>query len=104
MIVGAAVLTVGLFCFAFTSSPHMNPWPQILSGLPIGFGIQAIILQALAYVIDVYLTNANSAISGTVVVRSLVGGTFPLFALRMYQQLHVSHMFSMLHSFIDQER
>lgn len=96
MIVGAVILTIGLFCFAWTSSPRINAWPQILSGLPIGFGVQAILLQSLAYVIDVYMTNANSAISGTVVVRSLIGGTFPLFAIRMYQQLHVSRSHSNL--------
>ena len=90
MIVGAVSLTVGLFWFAWTSMPSMNPWPQIVSGIPLGFGIQVISLQSLAYLIDIYLTSANSAVSGTVVVRSLVGGLFPLFALRFYETLHVS--------------
>lgn len=90
MIVGAASLTIGLFWFAWTSSPSINAWPQILSGIPTGFGIQVILLQALAYIIDIYLTSANSAISGTVIVRSLIGGLFPMFATRLYQRLHVS--------------
>lgn len=90
MIVGAVLLAIGLFWFAWTSSPSINPWPQILSGIPIGFGVQVILLQSLAYIIDIYLTKANSAISGTVMVRSLIGGLFPLFAIRLYQRLHVS--------------
>lgn len=90
MIVGSVWLTIGLFWFAWTSSPSITPWPQILSGVPLGFGIQVISLQSLAYLIDIYLTSANSAISGTVIVRSLVGGLFPLFAPLLYTKLQVS--------------
>ncbi|KXX79163.1 hypothetical protein MMYC01_201861 [Madurella mycetomatis] len=89
MIVGAVSLTVGLFWFAWTSSPALSPWPQILAGVPIGVGVQVILLQALAYLIDMYTTRAASAISGTMIVRSLIGGTFPLFAARIYYELGV---------------
>ncbi len=92
MIVGAVSLVIGLFWFAWTSSPSINAWPQIMSGIPIGFGVQVILLQSLAYIIDIYLTNANSAISGTIILRSLIGGLFPLFAIRLYQRLHVSQL------------
>ena len=90
MIVGACLLAVGLFWFAWTSSPALDPWPQIAAGVPIGFGVQVVLLQSLAYLIDIYTVNSNSAISGTVVVRSLIGGLFPLFAIPMYQRLGVS--------------
>lgn len=90
MIVGAISLVVGLFWFAWTSSPAISPWPQILAGIPIGIGVQVILLQSLAYLIDIYTTRAASAISGTMIVRSLIGGTFPLFAIRMYHKLGVS--------------
>ncbi|ERF72994.1 hypothetical protein EPUS_08851 [Endocarpon pusillum Z07020] len=89
MIVGACLLAVGLFWFAWASSPTMNPWPQIIAGVPIGIGVQVVLLQSLAYLIDIYTTNANSAISGTVIVRSLIGGGFPLFAVPMYQRFGV---------------
>lgn len=36
-----------------------------------GFDVQVVLLQSLAYIIDMCLTNANSAISGTVILRSL---------------------------------
>ncbi|KAL3429586.1 major facilitator superfamily domain-containing protein [Aspergillus tetrazonus] len=89
MIVGACLLPVGLFWFAATSSPSINAWPQIIAGIPTGFGLQVILLQSLAYLIDIYTTNANSAIAGTVVVRSLLGGVFPLLAIPMYRKLGV---------------
>ena len=89
MIVGGILLTVGLFWFAWTSSPNISPWPQILAGVPVGIGFQVVLLQSLAYIVDIYTTNANSAISGTVIVRSLVGGCFPLFAIPMYQRFGV---------------
>lgn len=92
MIVGAALLVIGLFSFAWASSPSINAWPQIMSGIPIGFGVQVILLQSLAYLIDIYLTNANSAISGTIIVRSLIGGLFPFFAIRLYHRLDVSRL------------
>lgn len=89
MIVGACLLAVGLFWFAWTSAPTMSPWPQILAGVPIGFGVQVVLLQSLVYLIDIYTTNANSAISGTIIVRSLIGGVFPLFAIPMYRRFGV---------------
>jgi hypothetical protein len=90
MIVGGAILPLGLFCFAATSSPDVSAWPQILSGGLIGAGIQIVTLQSLAYVLDIYTVNANSAIAGTVIVRSILGGFLPLLAVPMYGQLGVS--------------
>lgn len=90
MIVGAGLFTIGLLWFALASSPRIKPWSQVVAGLPIGMGMQAVLLQSITYLIDIYTVNANSAISGTVIVRSIVGGTFPLFALSMYQRLGVS--------------
>jgi DHA1 family multidrug resistance protein-like MFS transporter len=89
MIVGAAALPIGLFWFSWSSSPAVSPWPQIIAGVPIGVGVQVILLQSLTYLIDIYSTNAASAISSTMIVRSLIGGTFPLFAFRLYGALGV---------------
>ena len=89
MIIGAAFLPIGCFWYAWTSSPNINPWPQILAGVPIGAGLQIVFLQGLAYIIDVYLINANSALSSNVIVRSLVGAGFVMFAAPMYHSLGV---------------
>lgn len=74
MIIGSFMLPAGLFWFAWTYSPNISPWPQIIAGIPIGAGIQMIFLQGLVYIIDVYLWNANSALAGNTFVRSWVGG------------------------------
>lgn len=89
MIIGAILLPVGLFWFAWTSDPHISWVPQVLAGVPIGAGVQMIFLQGLSYIIDVYLMHANSAIAANTLVRSLTGGGFPLFAVGMYHTLGV---------------
>lgn len=115
MIVGAFVFPVGIFWFAWTSFPTINVWPQIISGVPIGFGIMAIYLQGLAYLVDVYTINANSAISANGIVRykappffapasdanntyfrSIVAAGFVMFATPMYNNLGVQWATSVL--------
>lgn len=44
---GSILLVIGCFWFAWTSFPSINPWPQIISGIPIGAGIYLIYLQVL---------------------------------------------------------
>ena len=43
MMVGGVVLVIGLFWFAWTSQPSVNPWPQIISGVFIGCGVSLIL-------------------------------------------------------------
>jgi DHA1 family multidrug resistance protein-like MFS transporter len=38
MILGAFILPIGLFWFAWTSSPHITWVPQVIAGVPIGMG------------------------------------------------------------------
>lgn len=49
-----------------------------------------IFLQGLTYLIDVYLANANSAISANVFVRSWFAAGLTMFATPMYHKLGVS--------------
>jgi MFS transporter, DHA1 family, multidrug resistance protein len=101
MIVGAGLLPFGLFWFASVSSPTITAWPQIIAGVPIGAGIQIISLQCLAYTVDIYSVDANSAISGTIIVRSLIGGLFPLFAIPMYRDFGVCWFLQVLNLTIE---
>ncbi|KKA24446.1 hypothetical protein T310_1475 [Rasamsonia emersonii CBS 393.64] len=96
MIVGAVLLPIGCFWFAWTSSPHITPWPQIIAGVPLGAGLQILLLQGLAYIIDVYLIHANSAMSANTIVRSCFGAGFPMFTTAMYQRLGVNWATSLL--------
>ena len=45
MILGAFLLPIGLFWFAWTSNPHITWVPQVIAGVPIGAGILMIFLQ-----------------------------------------------------------
>lgn len=96
MALGGSLLPVGLFWFAWTSFPSISPWPQIISGVPIGFGLMMITLQGLNYVIDCYTQYANSALAANTSVRYLFGAGFPLFATGMYHNLGVRWATSLL--------
>ena len=96
MIVGAFLLPIGLFWFAWTSNPHVSWVPQVLAGIPTGAGVLLIFLQGLSYIIDVYLMHANSALAANTFLRSLAGGGFPLFATAMYHNLGVDWATSLL--------
>ncbi|MCJ1300577.1 hypothetical protein MMC08_003374 [Hypocenomyce scalaris] len=96
MMIGAVMLPVGLFWFAWTSDPHITWVPQVLAGIPIGAGVFLIFMQGLSYIIDVYLMYANSAIAANTLVRSLAGAGFPLFATPMFNNLGVAWATSLL--------
>lgn len=68
MIIASIVLPCGLFWYAWTSFPSINPWPQIIAGVPIGFGIVLITLQGMNYLIDTYAMYANSALAAMTLV------------------------------------
>lgn len=96
MIVGAVVLPLGLFCFAWTSPAHIIWAPQVLAGIPVGAAMFAILIQGIKYIVDVYLRYANSAISANTIVRSFFAVGFPLFSSKMYHNLGVTWATSML--------
>ncbi|OKL58194.1 hypothetical protein UA08_06654 [Talaromyces atroroseus] len=96
MFAGSIALPIGLFWFGWTSNKDIIWVPQALSAIPIGFGILIIFMQGLNYIIDVYLMFANSGIAANTLVRSLVGGGFPLFADQMYERLGVPWASSLL--------
>ena len=96
MIVGAFILPIGLFWFAWTSNKNIHWAPQVIAGVPIGCGILMIFLQGMNYMVDVYLWNANSALAGNTLIRSLAGAAFPLFATQMYDSLGVNWASSLL--------
>lgn len=89
MILGAFLLPIGLFWFAWTSDPSVHWAAQVLAGIPIGLAVELVLLQGMSYIIDVYLMYANSALAGNTFVRSLFGGGFPMFAAAMYHKLGV---------------
>jgi DHA1 family multidrug resistance protein-like MFS transporter len=96
MMLGAVLLPIGLFWFAWTSSPRTSWIPQVLAGVPTGCGIFMIFLQGMNYIVDVYTINANSAIAANTMFRSLAGAAFLLFANYIYERLGVAWATSLL--------
>ncbi|EMC92415.1 hypothetical protein BAUCODRAFT_77726 [Baudoinia panamericana UAMH 10762] len=96
MVAGGVVLVIGLFWFAWTSYPSINPWPQIISGAFIGCGIIMVFMPAVVYLVDVYLFDANSALAANGFVRAMVAAAFPLFSTYMYEKLGVQWATSLL--------
>lgn len=87
IIVGAFLLPVGLFWFAWTSSKSISWVPQMISVAFIGAGIMLVFSSCTALVIDTYLNNAASALAATTSVRSLVAAALPLAGPRMYSEM-----------------
>ncbi|RFU31865.1 hypothetical protein B7463_g4454, partial [Scytalidium lignicola] len=91
VIVGGVSFSIGLFWFGWTGYTKDIHWiVPTLSGLCTGFGLLAIFLQALNYLVDAYLMFAASAIAGNTFLRSLAGAGFPLFSQYMFASLHVN--------------
>ena len=89
-IVGGVAFAAGLFWFGWTGHTRSVHWiVPTLSGLCTGFGIYAVFLQLLNYIVDAYLMFAASAIAGNTFLRSLCGCIFPLFATYMFDGMGI---------------
>ncbi|KAF2172656.1 hypothetical protein M409DRAFT_49205 [Zasmidium cellare ATCC 36951] len=89
MMTGAVALPIGMFWFAWTSSASINPWPQIIAGVPTGYGIHIVNMQGMNYIVDCYGIYANSAIAANTFLRSLFAAGFPILATSMYASIGV---------------
>ncbi|KAI9802400.1 MAG: hypothetical protein M1825_002782 [Sarcosagium campestre] len=97
VIIGGAAFAAGLFWFGWSGYRADIHWiAPTLSGLLTGFGLLAIFLQSLNYLVDAYLMFAASAIAGNTFLRSLAGAGFPLFAKYMFDGMGVQWASTML--------
>ncbi|KAE8354349.1 major facilitator superfamily domain-containing protein [Aspergillus coremiiformis] len=91
VILGGAAFALGIFWFGWTGyNPHIHWLVPAAAGVPIGFGLLVIFLQALNYLVDTYLMYAASAIAANTFLRSLCGAGFPLFADSMFTGMGVN--------------
>ena len=89
-ILGGTLFAIGVFWFGWTGYRADIHWiAPTLSGLFTGFGLLAIFLNCLNYLIDAYLMFAASAIAANTFMRSLCGAVFPLFATYMIEGMGV---------------
>ncbi|GLB35291.1 putative major facilitator superfamily protein [Lyophyllum shimeji] len=86
-IVGGLLIPVGLFWFAWTTSPSIHWIVPILAGIPFGAGVAQILQSLTTYLMDTYPLYFASSIAATIVLRSFCGAAFPLFSPAMFQAL-----------------
>jgi multidrug resistance protein len=83
---GGPSITVGLFMFGWSAAYHVH-WivPTIAEGL-FGLGNMLIFMSCMTYITDTYgpLYSA-SAMASNAILRYILGGTFPLFAVQMFR-------------------
>ena len=87
MFVGSVILPVGLFWYGWSAQAQVH-WIMPNIGMAI-FSVGSIVcVQCMqTYIIDSYTRFAASAMAAAVVLRSLAGFGFPLFAPAMYNAL-----------------
>ncbi|KAF9459570.1 MFS general substrate transporter [Collybia nuda] len=86
-IMGGVFVPVGLFWFAWTSTPPIHWIVPILAGVPFGAGVAQILQSLTTYLMDTYNIYFASAIAATIVMRSFCGAAFPLFSPTMFNSL-----------------
>ncbi|KAL4779961.1 major facilitator superfamily domain-containing protein [Aspergillus varians] len=86
-IMGAPLVTIGLFIFAWAIYPNVH-WigPIIGSGV---FRARTLLVytSVFTFLVDTYPSYAASALSTNSFARSTFGGVFPLFGMQMYHRL-----------------
>ncbi|KAH8881874.1 MFS general substrate transporter [Thozetella sp. PMI_491] len=88
--VGGCLVPIGLFWFAWTSSPGIH-WIVCLLGTTVfGAGNVLLYLSCFNYLVDVYLMYTASCTAGSSLLRSVLGAAFPLFTAAMYARLGVN--------------
>ncbi|KAI0025101.1 major facilitator superfamily transporter [Xylariomycetidae sp. FL0641] len=97
IIAGGVAFTIGIFWFGWSGYRADIHWiVPAASGILTGFGLMAIFLQALNYLVDAYLMFAASAIAGNTFLRSLCGAGFPLFSTYMFNGLGIEYASTVL--------
>ena len=89
MILGAALVPVGLIIFAWTA-PTNVPWIIcILASVIFGAGYLLVFVSVLLYLVDSYTVYAASALAANTVMRCIFGAVFPLFSTQMINNIGI---------------
>ncbi|KAK5124307.1 hypothetical protein LTR85_002010 [Meristemomyces frigidus] len=87
MVPGSIIMPIGLFWYGWTAQTHQH-WILPNIGAVIYSAGAIMIFQCIqTYIVDAYTRYAASALAAAVVLRSLCGFGFPLFAPYMYAAL-----------------
>ncbi|KIO17712.1 hypothetical protein M407DRAFT_32619 [Tulasnella calospora MUT 4182] len=87
--VGAVLVTFGLFWFAFTT-PHAIHWVvPMLATVPFGLGVIYAFISIWTFLVHAYRPYAASAMAGNSLTRCAFAAAFPLISTPMYARLGV---------------
>ena len=87
--VGGISIVVGLFWFAWTTSPEIHWMINTAAGVPFGFGIVLVTISSTNYLVDSYTVFAASALTVCICARATCGAAFPLFVRGLFANLGV---------------
>lgn len=96
MMIGSIFFAAGLFIFGWTSRPNVH-WMATMVGIAsMGLGFFTIFQAALNYLVDTFQKFSASAVAANTFLRSVLAGTFPLFARYMFLGLGMGWAGSLL--------
>ncbi|KAH9985041.1 MFS general substrate transporter [Russula compacta] len=85
--VGGVLVSVSLFCLAFTTYKHVHWIAPIVASMPFGTGTYFIFSSCFTYLVVAYRPIAASAMASNSAMRATFAAVFPLFANQMYHTL-----------------
>ncbi|KAI1430955.1 major facilitator superfamily domain-containing protein [Xylaria sp. CBS 124048] len=86
-ILGAVLVPIGLFWFAWTSFPHIHWIVPILGSVVFGLGTLLVFNGIFTFLVDTYPLYAASALGANSFLRCVFATAFPLFGTQMYNKL-----------------
>ncbi|KAN0115774.1 Major facilitator superfamily domain containing protein [Russula decolorans] len=85
--VGGILVSISLFCIAFTTYKNVHWIAPIIASVPFGTGIYFVYSSSFTYLVVAYRPIAASAMASNSAMRSSFAAAFPLFASQMYDAL-----------------
>lgn len=85
---GAVLIPVGMFWFAFTGYRSIHWIVPILAGIPFGWGVVLVFSSVFNYLVDAYREWSASAMAANTFLRCVMAGGFPLFSVQVLILAH----------------
>ena len=88
--IGSFLMPLGLFWFAWTANASIHCIVPVIAGAPFGAGLVLVFLTAVMYMMEVYPPEvAASAMAAMGLLRCVLACAFPLFTIRMFEELGI---------------
>ncbi|KAF2229192.1 MFS general substrate transporter [Viridothelium virens] len=87
--IGAIVLPIGMFGFAWTNSPSIHWAVSVILTVFFGFGCVLVFISIILYLLDSYKIYAASVLAAGSIMRACIGAAFPMFTTQMFDSLGI---------------